>query len=105
MDYLRSYNNNINSVLSPLDTPGVSAFIRLFLILYGAMIAPALPDSLLKWFHFVPFKIMVLFLIVYTANHDPATAILIAVAFYTSLNILSGKRMFEEFRQVHTYDN
>lgn len=99
MDYLRSYNNDINNVLSPLDQPMVAGLLRLFLVLYGGMVAPALPDSILKWFGFVPFRIFVLFLIVWVSNRDPSIAILIAVAFYTSINVLSGRKMFEKFQE------
>jgi hypothetical protein len=99
MDYLRSYNPQINSALSPLDQPLVAGLIRLFLVLYGSMIAPALPDSILKWFGYVPFRIFFLFLIVWTANHSPDIAILAAVGFYASINVLSGRQMFEKFQQ------
>lgn len=105
MDYLRSYNSDINSALSPLENPGVAAVLRLFLVLYGGLAAPHLPNSVLKWFDFVPFKLLVLFLIVWSANHDPAIAILIAVGFFVSMNTLSGKQMFEKFSpETRTYD-
>lgn len=100
MDFLRTYNTDINGVLSPLDSAPGAAVLKLFLVLYGSMIAPHLPDSVLKWFNYVPFKILVLFLIVWTGNHDPSLAIIIAVAFFASMNVLSGKKMFEAFRQV-----
>ncbi|RKP33216.1 hypothetical protein BJ085DRAFT_31040 [Dimargaris cristalligena] len=102
MDYLNSYNQSINNFMSPLDNPPVMAFLKLFLIVYGSMIAPHLPDYILKWFNFVPFKIFVLFLIVWTSNHDPTVALLIAVGFTVSINVLSGKKAFEAFRGVNT---
>ena len=105
MDYLRSYNSQVNSVLSPLDNPSVSAFLRLVLILYGSMAAPHLPDFVLKWFNFVPFKIFILFLIVWTANHDPAIAILMAVGFFATMNVLAGKSAFEKFQATNNTYN
>src|SRR6478609_9046070 len=98
MEYLRSYNADINSALSPLDQPFIAALLRLVLVLYGGMIAPHLPDSVLKWFQFVPFKIFILFLIVYSANHQPDIAILTSIAFYTSMNVLAGRKAFEAFQ-------
>ena len=103
MDYLRTYNTDLNSMLSPLEQPVIAGLLRLFLVLYGGMFAPALPDSILKWFGFVPFRIFILFLIVWTANRDPALAILIAVAFYTSINVLAGRSAFEKFQQRQYY--
>lgn len=100
MEYLRSYNNDINDVLSPLDNPVISAALRLGLILYASYAGPSLPPQLLKFFTYVPFKIFVLFLITYTSNKDAGLAILIAVAYYSSMNVLAGRNAFEAFRQV-----
>lgn len=99
MEAFGSYNNQINGLFSPqLDSPIVSSVLRLVLILYGALAAPHLPDQVLKWFDNVPFRLLILFLIVYTANKDPATALLIAVAFFVSVNTLAGKKPFEKFQ-------
>src|SRR6476659_6039689 len=103
MEYLRSYNTDINSAMSPLEQPMVAGLLRLFLVLYGGMVAPALPDSILKWFGNVPFRIFILFLIVWTANHDPTLSLLIAVCFTVTLNVLSGKKAFEKFQEQHYY--
>jgi hypothetical protein len=103
MDILRSYNSPVNDFLSPLDSPPVAAFLRLFLILYGGMVAPHLPDSILKWFHYVPFRIFVMFLIVWTSSHDPSLGVIVSVAFFTSLNVLAGRKAFESFQQVQYY--
>lgn len=104
MDYINSYNTNINQVLSPLDAPAAAGFLKMVLVLYGALAAPHLPKQVLKWFDFVPFKIFVLFLIVWTGNHDPALSILIATAFFVSMNVLAGKKAFESFRDGQYYD-
>ena len=103
MEFLRSYNSDINNVLSPLETPLLAGLLRLFLILYGGLMAPALPDAVLKWFGYVPFRIFVLFLIAYTANKQPDIAILTAVGFYVSMNVLAGRRAFEKFQERQYY--
>lgn len=97
MDYVSAYNSQVNAVLSPLDNPYVSGLLRIFLIVYGGLAAPHLPPAVLKWFDYVPFRILLLALIVWTANHDPAIAVLIAVAFFVSVNTLNGKKPFEAF--------
>jgi hypothetical protein len=74
--------------------------LKMVLILYGSIIAPKLPVYVLEWFDFVPFKIAVLFLIVWSGSHDPSLALLIAICFYASLNVLNGKQMFEKFEAL-----
>lgn len=104
-DFVSQYNSQINDFLNPLvgpQTPG-AGLLKAALILYGAMAAPHLPDPILKWFDWVPFKIFVLFLIVWTANQEPSLAIAMAVAFYASMNVLSGKKAFDKFTDVHHY--
>jgi hypothetical protein len=71
--------------------------LKMILILYGSVIAPKLPTRVLEWFDFVPFKILVLFLIVWSGSHDPSLSLLIAICFYVSLNVLNGKQAFEKF--------
>ena len=108
-----SFNYAVNQLLDPFNASGsnssdlqklLGGLLKIVLVLYGSMIAPHLPDSVLKWFQYVPFKILILSLIVWTANHDPALSILIAVAFYASLNVIAGKTAFEAFRE-HKYHN
>jgi hypothetical protein len=60
-------------------------------------VAPKLPDYILKWFEYVPFKLFVIFLIVWTSNFDPAIALAITLAFYVSFNVLNDKKPFEAF--------
>ena len=78
----------------------LGGFLKLVLVLYGSMIAPALPDFMLKWFDNYAFRLFIIALIVWTANHDPSLAILIAFGFYTSVNVLSGKQAFETFTEL-----
>lgn len=104
MEYLRSYNADVNSALSPLDNPAIAGFLKLFLVLYGGMVAPHLPPSILQWFQYPAFKIAVLFLIVWTSSHQPDIALLVACSFFISLNVLSGKKAFEAFQDTHSQD-
>lgn len=104
MDFLRTYNDSINTTLTPLDAPAAAGFLKLLLVLYAGLFAPNLPKYVLDWFKFVPFKILILFLIVWTGNHDPALSITVAVAFFMTLNVVSGKQAFEAFRPVYPHE-
>lgn len=103
------FNNSVNSVLGPLQQKPFSGLLRMILVLYGGMAAPQLPASVLRWFEFPAFRIFFLAMIVYMSTVDPAVSILIAVCFYTSMNALSGKKLFEKFEesndgQVYYYE-
>jgi hypothetical protein len=68
---------------------------HLFLILYAARLAPELPKAVLDLFTNGYFKLFIYVLILYTANVNPTTALLIAIAFMVTLNVANQKKMFE----------
>lgn len=109
-DYYTQYSEPINErintdVMSFFDCKGsplnqsLCIFLKFFLVMFAAGLAPKLPDYALKWFELVPVRIVVLFLIAWTSSHDPALSILIALAFYATVNMINGKKAFEKFRQ------
>jgi hypothetical protein len=105
MDFMNSYNDSANGFLAPLDRAPVAGLLKLLLVLYGGSIAAHLPDHIVKWFDFVPLKLLVLFLIVWLGNHDPALSLAIAVAFFITVNVASGKKAFEAFRSREFQDD
>ena len=117
MEYYENIKNTvnpkINNVLDNIfgkSTSGQSdstslILLKICLILYGSVIAPKLPIYILEWFDYVPFKIFVLFLIGWNISHDGSLSILIAICFYASLNILNGKKMFENYKSCDTFSN
>lgn len=74
-----------------------STAITLFLVLYGGLAAPKLPGFIVKLFDNPIFKILILALIVYNGNRDPAFAIMIAVTFTITLNTISKQKFMEGF--------
>lgn len=103
MDTVSRFSSGLNSTadrfLAPqLDNKVVGGLVWLVLILYGGLVAPHLPNPMLKMFDWVPFRILFLSVIGWAAaNEDPATAIMLAVIFYVSINTLNGKKPFEKF--------
>lgn len=104
-DYANSINNKINDdLMFPFSCKGDSfqqilcVFLKLFLVVYAAALAPKLPNYALLWFNNIYVRIFVLFLIAYTSSEDPALSIIIAIAFYVTINILNGKTAFETFK-------
>lgn len=94
--FVSEYNRVINNALSPISQPQWRGLIYVFLILYGALAAPQLPMTVLKMFDWVPFRIAVITLIMMIATRDFGMALLMAMAFYASVNTLNGKKPFEK---------
>jgi len=101
--YVRGINPTLNRALSPLSVAPGSSALKLLLVLFGGIVAPKLPDHILKWFEYVPFKLFVIFLIVWTSNYDPAMAIAITLVFYVTFNLINDKGPFEAFEPAESF--
>ena len=75
----------------------VSTLLSTFLILYGGLASPELPGFVRKLFENRIFKILILSLVVYTSNKDPKFAVLMAVAFTITMNMLDNQIIAEKF--------
>lgn len=104
MDTLKNISNvaqtNINNVLR---NPYVMAVLKIALVLYAAQIAPRVPGPIQSLFQNTIFKIVIISLIAYLAEVDFQLAIMMAVVFVLSANILSGRGPFESFMNEGTY--
>ena len=74
-----------------------SNLITLFLVLYGGLAAPKLPQFMVNLFENPIFKIIILSLIVYKGNNDPMFAIMVAVVFTVTLDIIKKQKFLETF--------
>ncbi len=84
-----------DSYLSVLHTNSyVAGAVTLFLVLYGAMAAPALPPMVATLFENPVFKMLILMLVLVVRNYNPTMAILVAVGFVISMQTLSKYRIF-----------
>lgn len=81
-----------------LEKPAVASVLKIVLILYASLIAPDLPASISWLFNNIVTRVLMIFLIAYTANKDPGLSIVIALAFVMSINFLKGKGLLEMFR-------
>jgi hypothetical protein len=79
-----------------------SAIITLFLVLYGGLAAPKLPSFIVDLFENAIFRIIVLSLIVYKGNRDPSMALMIAVGFTVTLNMINKKDFVEKMSSITT---
>lgn len=86
-----------NTMSTVFNNKYASALIVMFLIAYSGLAAPKLPSFIAKLFDNAIFRILILSLIVYNGNRDPKIAIMVAVGFTVTMNILSKQKLFEGF--------
>lgn len=89
------FNNSVGGIFAPGSTALIA--LRLSLILYASLAAPALPPALMDLFDKPLFRVLVLMLVVWIGGVDPSTSLMVAVGFVVSMNALAGRRMLEAF--------
>lgn len=76
----------------------IMAVVKLFLMLYAAQIAPKLPTLAQNTLQNTFVKVIGVTLIAYLADIDLQLAIILAVIFVLSTNLLSGRSIFESYQ-------
>ena len=95
--YVREFDAKINDVLKKVMKKGtlIQGVVHLFLMLYAVKLAPELPKPVLKLFENAYFKLLIFSLILWTAQFNPSTSVLIAVGFMVTLNAANQKPLWE----------
>lgn len=87
---VRTFDTSVKSALSILDrNEYVSAALTIFLILYAGLAAPQLPEYIANLFDNPLFKLLILFLVAYSANKNPTVAIVAAIGLMISIHTLN----------------
>lgn len=86
-----SLDNLLASLLRPLEQPVVSDALRLFLILYGGLAAPALPLGVSQYLSNTFVRIGVCALVLWAAQRDVGLAVLMAAVYLASLTFATKK--------------
>jgi len=89
--------NQLNQFAEVLQNQYVSGVLLIFLILYGGMAKPDLPAPIMNLFSNAFFRVFVLFLIAFVATKNVQVALMVAVAFTVTMNLVSEKKMAEGF--------
>jgi len=98
---IQEFDSKLNSLLGSATKPTiVKGIVHLLLILYAAKIAPVPPRHILDLFANVYFKLFVFSLILWTAQFNPSTAILIAVAFMVTINYSTSGKLWERLENT-----
>ena len=96
-------DNDLNYILAPLRYPIIDSALKALLVVYSGLLVDKLPDSVLKVLTSTPVKILILFIIIWSSNHNPTMAILIAVGLFVSINLMSNRQPFESFKVPSTH--
>lgn len=91
----------MDTVTQVLQNQYVTAVLTLFLVLYGGLAKPDLPEFILDLFDSAVFRVLVLFLIAFTASRNYQVALLVAVGFTLTMNLLNERKMAEGFMAYH----
>ena len=94
----RSVEGNLQTVLR---NPYIMAFVKIGLVLYASQIAPKVSPMITSIFQNTIFKIVAITLIAYIAEIDFQLAIIAAVVFVLSMNLLSGRGPLESYQDTN----
>jgi len=90
---IEGFDNKVKNMLSFLDNQYVSSMLSIFLIVYAAYAAPKLPAYILKLFDEPLFKLVLFFLIAYTAKKNPTVAIIAAIGLLVTIHALNKVKL------------
>lgn len=89
--YSERFDNSVNRLITPLKNDYTTAAISLFLILYAGIIAPKLPNGVLRWFNHWLVQIALFFAIVLVSGKNPTVALIAAVAVLVTLMVANNQ--------------
>lgn len=81
-------------------TENYSNILIVFLVLYLAFFNSKLPKFIVNLFENPIFRILLLSLIIYKGNDEPLLALMFAIVFIVTSNLVLNKKFFENFTQV-----
>lgn len=93
---VQTFDSKVSGLLSVLDkNQYISAALTIFLIVYASMAAPQLPEYIARLFDNMWFKLLILFLIAYSAQRNPTIAIIAAIGLMVTLQVLNRYKFNE----------
>ena len=97
---LKQLKQALMKPLSLLENKYVAGGVKLFVVLYAARVAPALPALVSRLLMNPLIKMVVLFLIIYTGIKDPMKSGMIAVGFVLVMRGLRALEQAQDIKQV-----
>lgn len=100
LDYIimSNYSQRFDQVVvNTMSNKYVSGFITLFCVLYISLARPNLPAFIQSLFEYKVFKFLMLVLTAYLTTMNLTVALIVAIAFVVTLNLLNEQKMAESF--------
>lgn len=108
MKYLNKVSNYVvklmNPLLKQLEKPMVMGMVTLFIVLYGALAKPQLPETVKNLMKSPVFRLLYIFLIAYTGDKNLIVSIVVAFTFMVLFGLLSEYEIQESFENTSTGD-
>lgn len=104
-DAVKNFDSTVTNSLSFLDNEYVSGALTIFLIVYASYAAPRLPPYILRLFDNPLFKLLIFFLIVYSAKKNPTIAIIAAVGLMVTIHALNKLKLDQMLMQAVQKEN
>ena len=84
------------STTRTLNRPYVSIIASMFLVLYGGLAKPKLPRFMSTLFNNMIFRMIILTLVAWTSSKNIVIAMVVAVGFTITLNLLNREDIFKQ---------
>lgn len=104
MERIQQSISTVDAVLKDvIANPYVSASIAIFFIVFAGLAAPQLPKSVAMLFDLTLFRILILVGILIINRYNPTVAVIIAVAFFITLEVISKYQLNDFMANVSRY--
>lgn len=90
----------INPILKKLDNPLIMGMMSVFIVLYGALAKPELPNFMKNMMQSDIFRVFYIFLIAYTGDKNLIVSIVIAFGFMVMFGLLVEIEVQESFENT-----
>ena len=99
----------MNIVQSSIDNvfknPYIMAILKVGLVLYASQIAPRMPNYVQDTFKMTIVKLIAVFALAYISDVDFQLALILAIILVLGTNFLSGRGVFESYKNMDFYNN
>jgi hypothetical protein len=85
---LEKFNRAIEKSLLLLDIPIIKFLVICLLVIYNTILIPSFNNVVSQWFRWFWFKLFYILVIIYVAFKDKTVALLLAISFVLSIQIL-----------------
>lgn len=95
-----SYNLVDGSLKKIFADKNLSVLVTMFLVFYGGLAAPELPDLISSLFENPIFRVFILSIIVFKGNKTPQLSIMISLCYILILDKITKKKTSESFKEL-----